>query len=56
MTFQLTRMGESRIFTVSKEGDMFTIYENCDYYYEQKLSRAELKQLGEELIALAEMP
>lgn len=53
----LERLDENhgRVFSVSKLADnTFAVREECDAYYSEVLSADELRQLGRELIALAD--
>lgn len=55
-TSMLDRMEKKRVFSVSKNRNTnsFSILEECDMYYEDELTPDELRQLGQELIALAD--
>ena len=50
----LDRMSENRIFYIQKWKSGFLISENCDNAFQQELTREELRQLGLEIISVAE--
>lgn len=50
----LQLMNDKRIFYVNHEGNGFEITENCDSHFSVKLTRHELRRLGEELIKLSD--
>lgn len=55
MMTMLDLMDEKQIFFIRKEPDgTFIIEERCDTFYNARLSKDELRQLGQEIIALAE--
>jgi hypothetical protein len=45
----------SRIFEIEKNGDEYTLYEACDGYYRETLTKDELLRLSDELRRLAEL-
>lgn len=50
----LQKLENDSIFSIEVTQDnLFIIQERCDGYYDSTLTPAELRQLGEELIALA---
>jgi hypothetical protein len=55
---QLNRVGSNtgRIFDLYKDGDGFCLREGCDEYFNIKMTRDELRALGEELIKAANEP
>jgi hypothetical protein len=54
MTSLLKRMDEGRIFDIQKEKDgTFTVGELCDSFFCETLTVNELRELGQEIINLA---
>ena len=54
-TSMLDRMEKEQVFSVGKhKTHSFVIQEECDQYFRQELTPDELRQLGQELIALAD--
>ena len=54
-TSMLDRMEKAQVFSVGKhKTNSFVIQEECDQYFMQELTPDELRQLGQELIALAD--
>ena len=54
-TSMLDRMEKEQVFSVGKhKTNSFVIQEECDQYFMQELTPDELRQLGQELIALAD--
>lgn len=47
-------MTDAQIFSISKKGDCFEIYEEAECHFSATLTRSQLKMLGEEIIKLAE--
>ena len=55
-TPMLDLMERCRIFSITHlGGDRYEICEECDLYYRLKLSKEQLRELGEELIGLSEL-
>lgn len=52
----LEAMACERIFTILQRGDSFDVGEACNNYFWVRLTRDQLRQLGEDLIALAATP
>jgi hypothetical protein len=51
----LDRLEEAHVFSVDKTRDgRFNVAENCDYYYDETLTKDELLQLAEELKEMAD--
>lgn len=52
----LAALAEARIFNVLAEGDQFIVEEACDYAFQVRLTRAQLRALAHELLALTDTP
>ena len=50
----LLKMANERIFSIRKNGDKFEICENCDECFDAKLTADELRQLGKEIMEMAD--
>lgn len=52
----LSRLGQDgrRVFSISRKGDAWRIEEECDNYFFLDVSNEELKQLAQEILALAD--
>jgi hypothetical protein len=49
----LERMWDRFIFAVKPDGDYFRVSEECDGLFVERLTASELRQLGQELVAMA---
>ncbi len=49
----LDRMENNRVFCIERDGELFAISERCDGYFGDMLNPDELRQLGQEIIAIA---
>jgi len=49
----LDTLAVGKIMSIEKEGERFRVTEACDGYFSVSLSKANIIQLGNELIALA---
>lgn len=49
----LWKLEEEQIFTITEGASHVIITESCDSYFSVKLSKEELRELGEELIGLS---
>lgn len=52
--FPILQRLSKRILVIEREGDKFVLTEACDLYFAAELTADELRQLGRELLALAD--
>lgn len=50
----LEMVEDNRVFWIERRGDLYCLIEGCDDTFEIELTKAQLRQLGEELISFAE--